>query len=76
MTGRVLEILRENGDWKTVSDLHKLYETLLDLGFNPDEMTYEDLAQTAHNLKRYELFGETAGYVWEYFYNIVGHPFL
>jgi hypothetical protein len=39
MTGRVLMILKQHADWETVQDLHKLYETLLDMGFNPDEMT-------------------------------------
>ena len=74
MTGRVLMILKENAEYETVQDLHKLYETLLDMGFNPDDMTYAELAQTVHNLKPYKLFGQTAGYVWEVFYNFMGHP--
>ena len=74
MTGRVLMILKENAEYETVQDLHKLYETLLDMGLDPDEMTYAEIAQTCHNLKPYKLFGQTAGYVWEVFYNIMGHP--
>ena len=74
MTGRVLMILKENAEWKTVDDLHKLYQSLLNMGFEPDEMSYEELAQTCHNLVPYTLFGQTAGYVWEVFYNIMGHP--
>ena len=74
MTGRVLMILKENAEYETVQDLHKLYETLLDMGFRPDDMTYAELAQTVHNLKPYKLFGQTAGYVWEVFYNFMGHP--
>jgi hypothetical protein len=74
MTGRVLMILKQHADWETVQDLHKLYETLLDMGFNPDEMTERELAQTAHNLKKYKMFGMT-GYVWEVFYNFMGHPY-
>jgi hypothetical protein len=71
MTGRTLMILKQNAEWETVEDLRKLYKTLLDMGFNPDDMDYRDLAQTCHNLKRYTLFGTTAGYVWEVFYNIM-----
>jgi hypothetical protein len=73
MTGRVLMILKEHGEWETVEDLRKLYETLLDMGFNPDEMTGRELAQTCHNLKRHSTLG-TTGYVWEVFYNMMGHP--
>jgi hypothetical protein len=74
MTGRVMLILKANGEWKSVEDIRQLYETMLDLGFDPDNMSYEDIAQTAHNLKRYEVLGKV-GYVWEYFYNIMGHPY-
>lgn len=72
MTGRVLAILKEHADWQTVEDLHVLYQSLLNMGFDPDEMTERELAQTCHNLKPYELFGKTAGYVWEIFYNAIG----
>lgn len=74
MTGRVLMILRENGEWQTTEDLHQLYQTLIDLGFKPDDMTYEDLAQTVHNLKRCNQDGSIR-YEWEIFYNVLGHPF-
>lgn len=72
MTGRVLMILKQNADWETVQDLHKLYQSLLNMGFEPDDMTERELAQTCHNLVPYKLFGQTAGYVWEVFYNFVG----
>jgi hypothetical protein len=70
MTGRTLNILKGNAQWKDIDDIHILYKYLLDTGFEPDDMSYEELAQTCHNLRRYELFGKTAGYVWDVFYNI------
>jgi hypothetical protein len=70
MTGRTLMILKENGIWNTVADLHLLYETLLDMGFKPDDMSYEDLAQTCHNLVLVN-----GSYIWEMFYVKVGHPY-
>jgi len=71
MTGRVLQILKSHAEWKQIEDIHILYRNLLEWGFDPDEMSYDELAQTCYNLKRYELFGKTAGYVWEMFYNIM-----
>jgi hypothetical protein len=70
MTGRTLMILKENGIWNTVADLHLLYQTLLDMGFKPDDMSYEDLAQTCHNLVL-----ANGSYIWEMFYVRMGHPY-
>jgi hypothetical protein len=71
MTGRVLSILKEHGEWNTIEDIHILYSSILDYGFDPDDMSHEELAQTAYNLRRYELFGKTAGYVWDLFYKVM-----
>jgi hypothetical protein len=71
MTGRVLTILKSHGEWNQIEDIHILYRNLLEFGFDPNEMSYEELAQTAHNLRRYELFGKTAGYVWDIFYKVM-----
>jgi hypothetical protein len=72
MTGRVLQILKDNAEWSSISDIHLLYQSLLNMGFAPDEMSYEDLAQTCHNLVPYKLFGQTAGYVWYIFHTLLG----
>jgi hypothetical protein len=67
MTGRVLQILKDHAEWSTISDIHLLYQSLLNMGFDPDEMDYRELAQTCHNLRPYKLFGKTAGYAWDIF---------
>ena len=72
MTARVLMILKEHADWKTVKDLHILYQSLLNMGFDPDEMDYREIAQTCHNLVPYKLFGQTAGYEWHMFRQAIG----
>lgn len=74
MTGRVLMILKQHADWQSVDDLHKLYQSLLNMGFDPDEMSEQELAQTCHNLVRYTLFGTTAGYVWQVFHDAFNQP--
>jgi len=63
MTGRTLLILREHAEWNTVQDLLGLYHTLKDMGFDPDDMDYRELAQTCHNMKLVN--GE---YIWDLFY--------
>ena len=72
MTGRVLQILKDHAQWSTISDIHVLYQSLLNMGFDPDDMSYDELAQTCHNLVPYKLFGQTSGYVWHIFHNIMG----
>jgi hypothetical protein len=47
MTGRVLMILKEHAQWETVKDLHLLYQSLLNMGFDPDAMTTERLHRHA-----------------------------
>jgi hypothetical protein len=74
MTGRVLAILKQHAQWQTVDDLHKLYQSLLTMGFDPDEMSYEDLAQTCHNLVPYSILGTTVGYVWHVFHQVFNQP--
>jgi hypothetical protein len=70
MTGRTLYILKENGIWNTVADLHLLYQTLLDMGFKPDDMDYRELAQTCHNLVLVN-----GSYIWEMFYVTEGRAY-
>jgi hypothetical protein len=65
MTGRVLHILREHGDWITVEDLNQIYAFMLERGLEPDEMTDNDLRYTAEQIRR-----KGNKYVWEYFYNL------
>lgn len=74
MTGRVLQILKQHADWQSVDDLHKLYQSLLNMGFDPDEMSEQELTQTCHNLVRYTVLGTTAGYIWQVFHDAFNQP--
>lgn len=69
MTGRVLSILKENGDWQTIEDIPVLYTAILDHGFDPDAMSRDELATVASRLKRDSILG-TPIYVWDIFYNM------
>ena len=63
MTGRVLYILREHGDWKTTNDLQLLYLTMLDNGFSPDDMDDNSLRLLAESF-----VNTNDGYIYKIFW--------
>jgi hypothetical protein len=65
ITGRVLAIIREHGDWLTVEDIYAIYQFMLEHGFEPDEMGDNDLRYTTEQIRK-----KNGRYIWEYFYNV------
>jgi len=62
MTGRVLAIIKDYGQWETMEDVHQIYNTIIANGFDTDDVCDETLKRLVGSLTK-----ENGEYVYDVF---------
>jgi hypothetical protein len=62
MTGRVLAIIKDYGNWETMDDVHQIYNTIIANGFDTDDVCDETLKRLVNSLTK-----ENGEYVYDMF---------